>query len=99
MLRHPLKNRRQKNSLLNKVRWAGYAAAGAATVLGAYESAEAEIHYGTVDVYLNNSAESIDVNDDGYMDLKLEHRLVGTAGLAKAYGLVNDVGSASIVGF
>lgn len=38
------KNRR-KGSVLSKTRWAGYAAAGAAAVLGANEAAEAGIYY------------------------------------------------------
>ena len=45
----PRKNRRQKTSLLSKARWAGYAAAGAATVLGTYEAADAGITYVNID--------------------------------------------------
>lgn len=44
----PRNNRRRKTSLLSKARWAGYAAAGAATALGTYEAAEAGIWYSGV---------------------------------------------------
>jgi len=44
----PRNNRRRKTSLLSKARWAGYAAAGAATALGTYESAEAGVWYSGV---------------------------------------------------
>lgn len=37
--------RRNKSSLVSSSRWLAYAAAGAATTLGAAQSAEAEIHY------------------------------------------------------
>ncbi|MHB8971577.1 MAG: PEP-CTERM sorting domain-containing protein [Pirellulaceae bacterium] len=82
----PRKNRRQKTSLLSKARWAGYAAAGAATALGAHESANAGIHhpFDPADVRLDatpgvtpgtsqSAAHGIDLNDDGYGDLVLVH--------------------------
>ncbi len=44
----PRNDRRRKSSLLSKARWAGYAAAGAATALGTYEAAEAGVWYSGV---------------------------------------------------
>ena len=76
------KNRRQKKSLLNKARWAGYAAAGAATALGAPELAEAGIIYsGLINEYLDGSiglsrksvAFPVDVNSDGNNELVMVH--------------------------
>jgi hypothetical protein len=96
MLRTPHKNRRQEKSLLNKARWAGYAAAGAATVLGAHESAEAGIIYGTLGAKVdgchgtagNPAYYAIDFNNDNKNDLEMMHWAYAiSSGQAFATGL------------
>ncbi|MHB8866388.1 MAG: PEP-CTERM sorting domain-containing protein [Pirellulaceae bacterium] len=93
MLTTPPKNRRQKTSILNKARWAGYVAAGAATALGAHESAEA----GIVDpvpldatvgfdpeIDITRSAVyGIDLTDDGLPDLLMGHMAYSNGGVVK----------------
>ncbi|MHB8973616.1 MAG: PEP-CTERM sorting domain-containing protein [Pirellulaceae bacterium] len=110
MLKTSLRNRRQRDSLLSKARWAGYAAAGAAAVLGAHESAEAGIVYrqvnGSTGVYLDSSDASavsdyrIDVNDDNVDDLQLQHWKDQPTGFfgAVAFGLPDSPDQAGIAG-
>jgi hypothetical protein len=78
----PRKNRRQQTSILSKVRWAGYAAAGAAAVLGTHESADAGIYYsGPINEYLDASVDfitrydslPIDLTGDNQADLLMMH--------------------------
>jgi len=70
MLQSPPNNRRHKKNLLNRARWAGYAAAGAATVLGTNEVVEADIQGGFLGNYLDsqNSSFLFDVNGDTLPD-------------------------------
>ena len=80
----PHKKRRQKKSFLDQARWAGYAAAGVATVLGTHEVADADIHYTAVNKFLDGSIAAgptliprsyvMDVNGDGDDDLYLLHQ-------------------------
>jgi hypothetical protein len=100
MLQTPHKNRRQRKNLLSKARWAGYAAAGAAAVLGVNESTNAEIMYGKLGVTLDGTTGSnpdnywFDVNQDGNLDLQVTHvhwtfssgSLVPSNGFAYVYG-------------
>lgn len=77
MLQTPHKNRRQRKNLLSKARWAGYAAAGAAAVLGASESTEADIQTGylgvTVDALKGQDNFEFDVNGDTKFDFEFRH--------------------------
>ncbi len=87
--------RRRKTNILDKARWAGYAAAGAATVLCSYEAAHAEIHYFSYEspVHLdgrdglNPATHPFDLNGDGFKDLVLAN-LYLDGGQGQAYGYV-----------
>ena len=84
MSTNPRKNRRLKTRILSKARWAGYAAAGAATLLGTHESAEAGIFYsGPLSVHLDGSTQEgientdawgIDLPGGGSVDLLMAHQ-------------------------
>ena len=112
MSNSPRKNRRQKKSLLSKVRWAGYAAAGAATVLGAQEAAEAGIHYFDIDPDVQLDASQLEFNtqtvshfiqfspDQNPQDvLLMKHK--GFLQYGSAYGAAkgSGVGGGQIAGF
>src|SRR5207244_7084224 len=54
------KHRHTKTRLVSNSRWLAYAAAGAATTLGAAQSAEAEIHYsGPIDARVEGGGRHI----------------------------------------
>ena len=99
---NPRKNRRQKKSLLSKTRWAAYAAAGAATALGANEAAEAGIIYhSSIDFKLdaatstattNTAIKSIDVNGDLTNDLQFIHRGIVFSQPYGPYGVASVAG-------
>lgn len=92
-------NRRQKTSLLSKARWAGYAAAGAATALGTYEAADAEVWRSgilnngngvLVDAFTNGqNPDAFPIDLPGNVatdDLVMHHLKVDVVG-GEAYGL------------
>ncbi len=65
--------RRQKKNILDKARWAGYAAAGAAA-FGAGEVADAAIvHSGVLNIDLAGAAGNIDLDGDGVNDIFLSN--------------------------
>lgn len=73
----PRNNRRRKTSLLSKARWAGYAAAGAATALGTYEAAEAGIHHFDIDPdkLVQRNKFAIDLPGGSTSDLVMSHHV------------------------
>ncbi len=90
-------NRRRKTSLLSTARWAGYAAAGAATALCSHESANAAIHYfdlGPDGVHVEGNLASrsyygidLDGAPDGLGEVVIVHKgTAGGGGYAYVYG-------------
>jgi len=96
MLEKHRKNRRGTKNLLDRARWAGYAAAGAATLMGTHEAAEAGIHYSgpvnhvvngaTSSRYVNAATFPIDANGDGKVDLVFSHQGVLSSTYSAAFG-------------
>ncbi len=100
--------RRRKRSLLDRTRWAAYAAAGAATAIGTTEVAEAGIIYRDLNIRLdacvattqNDAKTFVDANLDGVNDVLFLHRgridaVKGPVGAAYAFG----VSGGEIAGF
>jgi hypothetical protein len=94
MMKTPRKNRRQQRRFLNKARWAGYAAAGAMTVVAAAETVEAGIfNSGVIEQHVDGTGLGrdgasfpIDFDRDGRTDFALRH--IATYGFAYASGQV-----------
>jgi hypothetical protein len=95
------RERRKKTSLIKKARWAGYAAAGAATAVVAQETAEAGDIYDYVnpaDIVIqapgggsSTAYGTLDLNGDGVNDFFFSHRVnsAGTLGIAAINTLSN----------
>lgn len=67
-------SRRQKKSIVDKARWAGYAAAGAAAAFGAHEVAEASIVYSGPQNIVAPSI-NLDLDMDGVADVVVSNQL------------------------
>jgi hypothetical protein len=100
------RRRRSKSNLIDKTRWAGYAAAGAATAITGQETAEAGITYvDPADIVVHatipasgvaTSLAQIDLNGDGAMDVQFKQENLNPSGEANAFV---DVLSNSIAAF
>jgi len=98
--------RRKKSNLMKKSRWAGYAAAGAATALTGQEAVEAGItHVDPVDIVVAapipasgqvTSLTQLDLNGDGQLDVQLKQENLNSSGQANAFV---DVLSNSVASF
>ncbi len=100
--------RRRKRSLLDKARWAAYAAAGAATAIGTTEVAEAGIIYRdlnirldacTIEGTLRSSSAFVDANLDGVYDVSFLHLGRLDKGVPKGIAAVYGVNNGEIAGF
>ncbi|MCB9858720.1 MAG: PEP-CTERM sorting domain-containing protein [Phycisphaerales bacterium] len=87
-------SRRQKKSIINRSRWAGYAAAGAVSAFGAHEVAEASIVYsGSVNFDLQGLIINLDMNGDGVNDFILNN---STSASAAGLGRISPGTNASV---
>lgn len=101
--------RRRKRSLLDRTRWAAYAAAGAATAIGTTEVAEAGIYWEKnvnrkVDGFgkSNNTDQYfIDADKNGRNDVMFSHRHFASVFTAPVYGgaFANGTQNGMVAGF
>ncbi len=90
--------RRQKRSLLNKSRWVAYAAAGAATALGASEAADAGYiqHVDPADIVVNNTTKRVDLDGDGNADAVFIHSTYIYGGIKYGWALGSGTGAGNL---
>jgi hypothetical protein len=89
------RKRRRNSNLIKKTRWAGYAAAGAATAMVGQEAAQAGIiHVDPVDVVIGSpipasgsvtSFVDFDLNGDGQNDVRFKQENLNSLGQANAF--------------
>jgi hypothetical protein len=100
--------RRRKRSLLDRTRWAAYAAAGAATAIGTTEVAEAAIIYRDLNIPLDaciiegtlkSASTFVDANLDGVDDVSFLHLGRLSNGVPKGIAAVYGVNNGEIAGF